>query len=270
VYFSSWWKIAETPKVFYIYVFKNKSIADMIKNYYTDIPMAQISNNIATFEQDLQIKTHDGMFEHLIKPDKIFSFTIDDVYNGIFSDDFPSSDDIRRYFTYLLNQIFSMLMKTKGMRYFKFSKTTAFYLPSLRKFNFVNIIHPNNEMRTTKKKLGGKYYQNCWNYAISSKAILSPIIGFSLVSHLVFTIDGIKIINDDKFQSSHRRSKAKRFFNSEWRDLLLAFIQNIKDEDNEIKLKVSNNDGFIKLPLWPEIYKTNFGYIDPAVNENVR
>ena len=37
--------------------------------------------------------------------------------------------------------------------------------------------------------------------------------------------------------------RGKRFFNEEWRDMLLAFIQGLKDENGEIKMKVTEKRG---------------------------
>jgi hypothetical protein len=83
---------------------------------------------------------------------------------------------------------------------------------------------------------------------------------------LLFTSDGRKAIDDTKYQSAHRRTKARSFYNPEWRDLLLAFILNLKDTEGDIKIAVTKNNDYLKMTLLPEIYPTAVGYIDPELD----
>jgi hypothetical protein len=80
---------------------------------------------------------------------------------------------------------------------------------------------------------------------------------------LVFTEDGFKIISDTKKTHSYRRRKGKRFFNEEWRDMLLALLQGMKDEDGEIKIQVSANEEYLKMKEWTEMFWSEVGYKDP-------
>jgi hypothetical protein len=269
-YYSSWWKISSLPNNFYIHIFKNIQQADIIYKHYFDIPIGRISNNIITFESNLQININDGMYEYEIKADKTFIFSIDDINSGISSETFPTNNDLQIYFKHFLNQILFKLMKSKQLRHYRLSKNIAFYLGSNNKkeFNYINFFYPDSGIKKSKK-IGGKYNVHFWNYGISAKPIILPIIGFSLSSHLIFTKDGTNPIEDDSFQATHRRRKAKRFFNSQWRDMLLAFVEYLKDHNNEIKIKVTKNGDYFKLSLWPEIYTSNFGYIEPVIDNEI-
>ena len=64
-------------------------------------------------------------------------------------------------------------------------------------------------------------------------------------------------------QHSFRRKKGKRFFNEEWRDLQLAFIQQLKDIDGKIKIKISISEEFLEMKQWPETFWSEVGYNDP-------
>ena len=89
-------------------------------------------------------------------------------------------------------------------------------------------------------------------------------------SHIIFTSDGFKIIDDDKKQHSYRRKKGKRFFNEEWRDLQLAFIQRLKDEDGKIKIMVSaSNEYDLEMKEWPEMFWSEVGYNDPNTKMDI-
>ena len=71
------------------------------------------------------------------------------------------------------------------------------------------------------------------------------------------------MIDDDKKMQSYRRKKGRRFFNVEWRDMQLAFIQYLKDEDGEIKIQVSKQGEIFIMKEWPEYFWSEYGYIDP-------
>ena len=62
---------------------------------------------------------------------------------------------------------------------------------------------------------------------------------------------------------SYRRRKGKRFFNEQWRDLQLAFLQQLKDKDGDIKINVSLNGQAVKMKEWPEAFWSEVGYNDP-------
>ena len=62
-----------------------------------------------------------------------------------------------------------------------------------------------------------------------------PFIGASIKSHLIFTQDGVNIIDNDSTQHSYRRNKGKTFFNEQWRDMLIALLFSLQDNNEEIK-----------------------------------
>jgi hypothetical protein len=45
--------------------------------------------------------------------------------------------------------------------------------------------------------------------------------------------------------------------------LFLAFIQGLKDGNEEIKIKISHDDVYLKMKLYPENFWSSVGYIDP-------
>src|SRR5690606_27058096 len=119
----------------------------------------------------------------------------------------------------------------------------------------------------TKNLLGKHKSLGKWHYAVSVKPILSPILAFSLKSHITFTTDGFNVLKNDKDETdsskihSQRRAKGKRMFNEEWRDLFLAFIDALKKEDR-IEIALSSNYT-LEMPVTSQIYWADFGYFDP-------
>jgi len=92
--------------------------------------------------------------------------------------------------------------------------------------------------------------------------MLSPYLGFNVRSHIVFTTDGLKPLEDKELIHSHRRKKGKRMFNEEWRDLMLAFISSFKNKYNQISINVSDSDKLI-MKNNVELFWSKYGYFDP-------
>lgn len=64
---------------------------------------------------------------------------------------------------------------------------------------------------------------------------------------------------------TYRRDKAKMFFNEEWRDLFLAMIQSLKDQDGKIIFPVTYDNDYIEFKEWPELFWSDFDYHDPNI-----
>jgi hypothetical protein len=142
-------------------------------------------------------------------------------------------------------------------------------LPKNDGFSKIKFIYPNTLIKK-RKTIGGTYLNiGYWHYGISVKPLLSPILGYSIKSHIIFTSDGKNIIPDVKKQHSYRRNKCKKFFNDVWRSMQLAFIQNLKDSQGNIQIAVGKENSLIKIEEWPIIITSDFGYNDPnSMNEN--
>lgn len=55
----------------------------------------------------------------------------------------------------------------------------------------------------------------------------------------------------------------------EWRDLLLAFIQRLKNKEGEISIQVTTPGKQVKLKEWPEMLISEIGYIDPDTEMSI-
>jgi hypothetical protein len=161
-------------------------------------------------------------------------------------------------------------MKDRKMFWYEMAngRLAYYYTPANLNSLKVKFEYPYRSKRKSKtKNLIGKHKEDRWHYAVSAKPILSPIVAFSLKNHLVFTYDGFNIwknedgeVDKDKIHSS-RRTKGKRFFNEEWRDLLLAFLNGLK-KGGKIEIALSN-DFTLEMPSITQIYWADFGYFDP-------
>jgi hypothetical protein len=261
--YSSWWKISELPSEIYMYIFQNSSIAERVKEINMDIPVAVITNVVVSFEEKLNLTDNYELGNFIIKPEKVFCFSMNDIALGISSNSFPAWKDIKNHFVHLLDSIMTRLLLNKGLLPYQLSNGIAYFLPKGNGFSKIKFVYPYTEIKKGKT-IGGSYLDiGYWHYAISTRSILTPVLGFSIKPHVIFTYDGQQIIPDEKKQHSYRRNKCKRYFNDVWRNLQLAFIQNLKDSMGSIHIKIKLDGSILKMDNWPVIFSSNFGYIDP-------
>ena len=268
LYYSSWWTFDQLPLKFYMYKFHNLEQAKAIQKANTGVPMSRISNVISSFDHSPNFIVKRETEEIEVKPSATFEVELAKVLTPYESEIFPTHSDIETHFKFLLSRIVEDIFYNKGLRRYKMSNNrfAYYYIKSSRATYPIAFHYPESKKtdKPKKKTPFGKYKQlGNWHYAVSLKPILYPYVGFSLKSHLVFSKNG-KPWDDDKMMHTHRRSKGRWFFNEDWRDLQLAFIQGLKDEDSLIESTLSV-DGSVKALLkeWPEMYNAEFGYLDP-------
>lgn len=264
LFYTSWWSAVDMPNQFYMYQFSNAAQARAIRDLNKAIPISLLSNVLSGFDNNLNFIVERDSEQIEIKPEQTFSFSLSDILYGFESDKFPQHRDVENHFKRLLYCTIANLFRSKGLwKYEMSNRRLAYYLPRYDKLKKIEFIYPFNKRKKAKSILGKFEDIGTWHYAISIQPIIFPFIGFSIKSHILFTSDGFKIIDDDKKLHSYRRKKGKRFFNEEWRDLQLAFLQQLKDSESEIKIQVSLNEQKLKMKEWPETFWSEVGYIDP-------
>jgi len=265
LFYTSWWQVENIPQQFYMRKFANAAQAKAIRDLNKDIPISLLSNILSTFDDKLNyIVSRDGEQIEVL-PERSYSFSLGDVLTEFESDKFPQHRDVENHFKRLLYCVISNMLRKKGLfKYEMSNKRLAYYLPKYDKVKKIDFIYPFTNRKKSKSILGKYEDIGSWHYAISIQPALFPFVGFSLKSHILFSSDGFKVIDDDKKQHSYRRKKGKRFFNEEWRDLQLAFIQQLKDVDGKIKIRVSESEEYdLEMKEWPEMFWSEVGYIDP-------
>ena len=267
LFYSSWWRVHTMPKIFYMHQFSNEKSAIEILKANKNIPVNRHSNILASFENELNYSViNDEGEKYDIVPQNTFSFSLDDILNGFNSETFPSHKDVENHFKQLLSRVIRHLFLKKRFWRADLSNRSVFYMPLYKNLKPIKFQFPfsagKNELK--RKAIWGKYLDvGNWHYAVSTKTILSPFIGFSLKSHIVFSNDGFNTISDPQKAHSYRRKKGRRFFNEEWRDMQLALMQSLRDESGEIKINVSYKGERFQMIEWPEMFWSEVGYIDP-------
>jgi quinol monooxygenase YgiN len=271
LYYTNWWTINKLPDYLFLYKFQSLEQASIIAKQISEYPISKITNYLSSFEERKEFVIVQDGNTFTIKPQNIFKIKVTDVLIGFESSSFPTHRDSENHFKKLLKEVFHKIMKNRGMFWYEMSnKRLAYYytpanLNSL-KTTFQYPFRKKNKFKT-KNLLGKHKSLGKWHYAVSVKPILSPVLAFSLKSHITFTTDGFNVLKNDKNDTdsskihSQRRAKGKRMFNEEWRDLFLAFIDALKKEEC-IEIALSSNYT-LEMPATSLKYWADFGYFDP-------
>ncbi len=262
LYYSNWWPIPKLPNHFYLYRFETEKQAQDVYERNQEFPIIKSGNILTTFDPDLSlILNYDGQ-EFTIKPKDVHKIKIRDVPLGYESSDFPSHKEAENYLKRILHRVFHLIMKNSGLFWYELAnKRQAYFYPQKKKISFE---YPLREERRRKKlkDLVGRYLTlGKWHFAISSRAITTHILGYSLKSHIIFTSDGFRVWEDKDHLHTHRRKKGKRLYNDEWRDMLFAFLHGLK-KNGKIQIPL-NKEFVLEMPLQTELLWSDFGYFDP-------
>lgn len=266
LYYTNWWSVEKLPEQFYIFRFTNAEQAKTIHSVNKDTVAVINANCITSFEKNLKFEVpHEGQ-QIEVAPIETHTIKISELLLGFERESFPTQRDAENYFKKLLKRVMHLLFRNNRLNWYELAnKNLAYYhttesLPS-SKVNFPYPFRPATA-KPKLKNLYGKHFDNKWHFAISLKPILSPYLGFTVKSHIVFTTDGLKALDDKELIHSLRRKKGKRMFNEEWRDLLLGFLSSFKNSSDQISINVSSTEKLL-MKNNVELFWSDFGYLDP-------
>lgn len=266
LYYTNWWGVKSLPVAFFILRYQNEKQATIVASSNTHCLHVRDSNCITTFDSTLKADIEDSFGKTEILPTDTFEIKLSDLLQGFEKHTFPSFRDAENHFKKLFKRGLHNLFRSKQMKWYDMAnKTNAYYhtyssLPSSK----VAFHYPYSANRRPKKKnLFGKHLEvGKWHFGVSARSVVTSFLGFYIKSHLIFTKKGFEAIDDKDLQHSHRRRKGKRMFNEEWRDLLLAFMKSIQDDQGNIIIKTNTETDIVMQPN-VETFWSDYGYYDP-------
>jgi len=262
IYYDSCWPIPSLPQTFYIYVFANQEDATAIQQQ-SKYPASRISNIVTTFYDAPAFEiTIEGDTRNVSFVTK-YGINISDVLQKTPREGFPNTRDVDNHLKSLLQRVFHLIMKARGLRWHDMSNKKMAYFFTKQISPVVKFQYIRRDKKIYKRKsIYGKYLDSFWHYAISAKPVLTPQLAFSLKSHIIFTTDGFNPWDDKDKMHSARRKKGRLLFNEEWRDLLFAFLHALRQSRKSLGINLSPSYRLSLLP-WTNTYQSDFGYIEP-------
>jgi hypothetical protein len=263
LFYTSLWQIPSLPERFFLFQYSSEQAARRVFDGFSMFPVGKISNVLSSFS-DL---TKAGLEEKglLISPElpKKFEIRTRDILIESIDRDRHEQREAQNHLKTYLARVFQLLAEGRRLGSYEMaSKRPAYYhtklsLPRRR----VTFVYANRNEKRTKALYGEYRGHGYWHYAISCRPIIEPFLAFNLKPHIIFTEDGFSDWPDKATMHRNRRAKGRMWFNKEWRDLQLAFIQSLK-KDGLIRIAL-NESVSITMKKLPFYIRSDFGYTDP-------
>lgn len=239
IYYDCWWPIPELPETYYLYEMQNDTVAKIVMQNF-EYPISRRGKVLASFCDSQKFILQIGEKTEILSFKNKYPVSVKDVINHKIKDEFLNRREIENHLRSLLQRIFHLIMRDRGLGWQYMASTRPAYFftsQSPAKIHFIYKLR--SKKRHKNKKIYGKYLGDFWHYALSAKPILTPQLAFGLKSHILFTTDGMKLWEDKNKMHTARRKKGRRFFNEDWRDLLFAFLHALCKKDSLVRIDLS-------------------------------
>lgn len=265
-YYSNWWQINSYPEFIFVFQYYNEKQAQAIIEEDTKYPKIRHGNCVVSFEENiLSICTKHE--DATVLPVQTFQISVAEILNGYTKKDFPTFADAQNFLKILLKKSLKETLFQNGLSRHKMAGNQDCFYYKLDRTKAVKVkaVYPGGK---TTRTLFGKYFEDSWHFGISFKILLEPFLCFSLKSHLIFTSNGFKKWEDENKMISARRKKGRLMFNKEWRDLLMAMIHSLKDNNGRIFLFLT--DAFsIEMQTFTISFEADVDYQEPRRNNRL-
>lgn len=261
LYYSNWWPISEIPERIFLFQYRTDKEAKMIIEEDADYSVIIHGNFLISFEKD--IKTICAKNDNIvIKPESTEEILTKNIIKGFESIKFPYAKDAQHFIKRLLKKGLINLMYKKGLIRKELSKKQYCFVYPLNKLSGNKLTFSYHNRKKTKNLVGrySKYF--FWHFGVSANVLIEPFLCYNLKSHVLFSDDGYRLWTDSNRLHRARRAKCRMWFNEEWRDLLIGFINSLTDDTGNIKINLTN-DFSVNMPLCTEIFSSHIGYDQP-------
>jgi len=115
------------------------------------------------------------------------------------------------------------------------------------------------KLRRIGKEIVGKRY---WHFGIRAKAMLYPVRGYKIKTHVLFSYDGKTFLESKSMMHTARRSQCKNWWNDTWRDRMLAMLNYLAGGNSTICVSYGGK-AVVKVASTPIVLESPVSYQDP-------
>lgn len=160
----------------------------------------------------------------------------------------------------LLNRILEAYLKAKKLTLYQQSSKLVFFFDTKKDGATLHKRVSLKSLGHNSMQLSGKTGILTWHYGLSGQAFLYPYPAYFLNAHLIFKENG-NLINK-KRQHKRRRKKGKDLYNKQWRNLMLAAMLELSEEESGLVIP-TGGDTPIKIANQPSSFTSSIGYQEP-------
>lgn len=238
---SSWFPMVVRPQEVYFH---------QLRNTYAP-------NDEADFEPPHPIYLHQSGFLSFAPPEEFNNFQykgasivstqnlrVKDLLEGKHTAEFIDTRTARNVIVYLLEQSWRDELDRRGLGTYELANSNwcHYFTKSQLDNDQIKFTGVNGE-KTRRSMIGFRRFKNPdgsfrirhWHFAVSARCQLYPKQTFSMKTHVLFSDDGRNIWESDSKLHRARMSQCKNWWNDDWRDRLLAFMEWLRQgQDNLI------------------------------------
>lgn len=249
-YYSNWFPIVQLPKFLRLHKFKT-FIPEKYDLNDLPYPVARYGDYIVTF----------GWFDDFLQslPKTIHYNPLDSINiltDSIFSEQYDiqtiRQGEAKRILIQLLNKGFDKSIAKKTVRSYQMANTVSYWIAK-------DVLEKDKH---NKVLLVGKQKDKHWHYGVSATTKMFPEKCLVVNSHIWFTTNGVDLVDSDAKQHSARRKQGKNWWNNDWRNKLIAFMQYISEEDGLFNIYVGSQE-VAKVSSEPIMFLSPVKYNDP-------
>ena len=257
IYSSNRFPITELPERLYFHRFDNLIPLHTLPLWDCKYPAAKYGQYLASFAKYSEFADVVPNFNSY-DPNDSKVFTISDLLQGNFDNGFIKHLNAKNIMVQLLNVALNRYFASKGLRRYPMAnnKKAFWFEQGILEKDKINKV-----LMIGKLKYGKENHLN-WHFGVSGSVRLDLDNYFTIGSHIIFSWDGKKLVNDDAIQHRCRRRQGRNWWNKHWREKLINFINYISNAENLIVLTVGGEET-VKLSNIPYQFRSPMGYLDP-------
>lgn len=245
ILWSNWFELSDTKPQFWIYETKGTlaQFAAWLKT--VKVPHVPLGRYVATFcDQD----TFRSAGDFPLNMKAVLNQSFAALLNGGPCSYFANSAELRKCYVNLMRQHWNCAMEAKGLKKFSFaSGQDGWFFPDALQLGPVKFSLPDGQK--ISRVLSGKFKDKRWHLCLVARPMLWPEPMFRIHANVALSLNGIDAIPGDQTQKLRRRL-TKSWWNNKWRDLLLAGVHAVSNEENRVNLAVGVEEiGINSLPI---------------------
>lgn len=259
---SNWFEMVDGPKEVFVHRVRDSRLAEQ-----TPCCFSTYQDYIFSFSsaQKLGIKPHNLVSSVLVE--------LKDFLNGDIGKNRVTGREARGRFVELLNNTWKQFIEQTKLPGYEFAdKVKAQYFPD-GYFEGNKIVFIGVNGKKTYRQMSGvitTYNQKSrttsvshWHFGFRSRALLSPIFGYEIKAHVLFSDDGHTIWPSKNKLHKKRRSYCKNWWNNDWRDRIVAVMSWLSGGQETINIPLSE-DLMMRVSSMPQSFISPVSYSDPG------
>src|SRR6266542_501370 len=261
-YLSNWFPIQNMPSEIFFHVLRRTSIGRLALPNEPPHPSFHEGEFLISFAGAADFLEFLG--DSLVL-ERTLSFPISEFVQGTCEDQLVDRPEARNFVSRLLKIAWENLIKERRLPIYELSNAQCAYFKKGFAKDDKAFFKGVDGRRTFRQLVGyetmtrGKRF---WHFGVQAKAFLYPYAAFVIKPHVVFSDDGQNIWDIPERMHTARRSQCKDWYNSEWRDRMLATISWLAEEKETIKLRLALQST-IEVSNYPLMFTSPVSYVEP-------